>query len=136
MKKFILPTLLFTSSLMANNLVIEIDKLLNTQGKISIGLYDNANSFAQHTKVYKGVHIRFSNTKIRYTFTDIPNGLYAISLFHDENENEKIDKNFLGIPTEGYGFSNNIRPTFRAASFDESKFELKGDKTIIIHMGY
>ena len=136
MKKLIFSSLLLTSALVANELTIEVDRLLNSQGEISIGLYDNANSFTKPSKVYKGAHIRISDSKLRYTFADIPNGVYAISLFHDENENNKIDKNFLGIPTEGYGFSNNIRPTFRAATFDESKFDLKGNKTIIIHMGY
>ena len=42
-------------------------------------------------------------------FNDIPPGTYAIAVFHDENANGKLDKNFLGIPCEGYGASNNVR---------------------------
>ena len=52
---------------------------------------------------------------------EIPTGTYAIGVYVDENENEKLDTNFLGIPKEQYGFSNNSKafgiPKFEAASF-------------------
>ena len=59
------------------------------------------------------------------TFEDLPYGTYAITILHDENGNLKVDANFLGIPKEGYGFSNNARNLFRAPKFEEAKFELK-----------
>ncbi len=68
-------------------------------------------------------------------FKDIPNGIYAVSIFQDTNNNGRLDKNFLGIPTEKYGFSNNIKPLFRGANFEESKFILNSDKNLTIDIG-
>ena len=137
MKKLILGMLLTVSLLYANNLKVEITNILNQKGQISIGLYNkNDSTFSDMSQYYKGKHLNISDNKITYTFKNVPNGIYAISVIHDENKNKKLDKNFFGIPTEGYGFSNNIRPTFRGASFEESKFELYSDKDIVINLGY
>ena len=56
-------------------------------------------------------------------FSNLAPGRYAAIAFHDENGNGKLDKNFLGVPTEPYGFSNNVQgflgpPTFDAAALD------------------
>ena len=59
----------------------------------------------------------------------IPHGEYAISLFVDSNGNKKIDKNFLGIPKEQYGFSNNVMGRMSAPSFDQAKFVVTGPTT-------
>ena len=59
----------------------------------------------------------------------IPHGEYAISLFIDSNGNKKIDKNFLGIPKEQYGFSNNVMGRMSAPTFDQAKFLVAGPTT-------
>ena len=56
----------------------------------------------------------------------LPHGEYAIAVFVDLNGNGKMDKNFLGIPKEQYGFSNNVMGTMAAPSFEQAKFEVKG----------
>jgi uncharacterized protein (DUF2141 family) len=66
--------------------------------------------------------IKVRDTESRCDFEDIPPGTYALAVFHDENMNGKLDTNWLGIPTEGYGFSNDVKallgaPPFSAASF-------------------
>ena len=60
------------------------------------------------------------------------NGLYAVAVYHDENDNHKFDRNWIGLPTEGFGVSND--PTFYLAppSFEESAFEVTGQ---ITHVG-
>ena len=66
--------------------------------------------------------IKVRQTQARCDFADIPPGRYALAVIHDENMNGKLDTNRLGIPTEGYGFSNDVKgllgpPSFAAASF-------------------
>jgi uncharacterized protein (DUF2141 family) len=56
------------------------------------------------------------------TFRDVAPGTYAIQLFHDKNGNGKTDFNFLGIPREGFGFSNNAKPSFSAPRFSKVAF--------------
>lgn len=136
MKIIILGILLSISSLMANDIDIKITNISNKNGDIKLGLYNKAEDFSKIDKVYKEVNLKISSKTIKYKFTNIPNGTYAIAIFHDENQNGKIDKNILGMPQEGYGFSNNIRPSFRSANFEESKFELNKNKTLTIEMGY
>jgi uncharacterized protein (DUF2141 family) len=53
---------------------------------------------------------------------------------HDSNSNQKLDTNWIGIPKEGYGFSNNAKATLGPPSFDQVKFNLKGE--VIINMIY
>ena len=61
--------------------------------------------------------------------TMLPHGEYALTLFIDFNGNKKIDKNFLGIPKEQYGFSNNVMGKMSPPTFDQAKFVIKGPTT-------
>jgi uncharacterized protein (DUF2141 family) len=62
-------------------------------------------------------------------FTDLPAGTYAVSAAHDRNGNGKTDRNFVGLPTEPWAVSNNVRPTLRAPAFAESALTLAADET-------
>ena len=55
---------------------------------------------------------------------ELPPGDYAATVLHDENKNNSMDTNLIGIPTEGYGVTNNPKPRFRAAKFKEAIFNL------------
>jgi uncharacterized protein (DUF2141 family) len=66
----------------------------------------------------KGVVCRFSN---------VAEGIYAVSIGHDLNANKKVDTNFLGMPTEQWGVSSNARPLMRAPRFDEAAFKVLAD---------
>ena len=54
----------------------------------------------------------------------VPPGVYAAQAFHDENNNKQIDRNWLGIPTEGLGFSNDARFRFGPPRFEDAAFRL------------
>jgi len=124
MKKVIFSIALLYSYLFAADINIEVQNLKNTIGKVSIGLYNKSESFTIVSKVYKGVHLNIGSHTLSCTFKKIPEGIYAVSVFHDENSNSKLDKNFLGIPKEGYGFSNNAKAMLSTPSFNEAKFEI------------
>lgn len=67
---------------------------------------------------------------------EVPAGVYAVAVHHDANSNGKLDANFLGIPTEGYGVSNDVRPRFRAPRFAEARVGVTRDTTLVVHMSY
>ena len=137
MKKMIFTATLLYSCLYGADINIEVQNLRNSTGKVSIGLYQKVENFPVVSKEYKGVHLTIHSHTLRYTFKDIPNGIYAISIFHDENSNAKLDKNFLGIPKEGYGFSNNVKAAFSTPSFVDAKFIISTQtKNIKIKMEY
>ncbi len=66
--------------------------------------------------------------------TALPNGKYAVSAVYDENSNEEMDTNFMGIPTENYGFSNDARGRFGPPKLEDQLFELNENKTISIEL--
>jgi uncharacterized protein (DUF2141 family) len=70
--------------------------------------------------------IKIRATRARCDFEDIPPGTYALAVIHDENMNGKLDSNRLGMPTEGYGFSNDAKAFLRAPSFSAASFPYDG----------
>jgi uncharacterized protein (DUF2141 family) len=69
---------------------------------------------------------RINGGRALCVFSGIPKGTYGISAFHDENENGKLDTNFVGMPTEDYCASRNARGTFGPPSFEDAKFAYGG----------
>jgi len=70
--------------------------------------------------------IKIRKSQARCDFEDIPPGNYAMAVVHDENMNGKLDANWVGIPTEGYGFSNNAKALLGAPSFSAASFRYEG----------
>src|SRR5579871_2241140 len=78
-------------------------------------------------KLFKlAVASSIKNATTEVDFTGIPPGKYAMVCYHDENNNGKFDENMLGMPKEGYCFSNNIKPKFSAPNFNQCAFDYKG----------
>lgn len=104
------------------SLTVLIQNLESATAPIYVSVYGVKSKFPSpkgQLKEYKFV----PNSKA-YT-VKIPNlkfGTYAIAMYQDENSNGKIDKNFIGIPTEGFGFSNNYKPKVKAPDFKDCKF--------------
>jgi uncharacterized protein (DUF2141 family) len=107
-------------------IIIELEKINNQNGSIQISIYDGEDGFPDDYKkafFYKTYPITPDLKKI--VIENIPYGTYALAVLHDENDNFKLDTNFLGIPKEGYGFSNNVKGMFGPPSFNRAKFEMK-----------
>jgi len=67
---------------------------------------------------------------------EAPPGAYAIAVHHDQNSNGKLDTNFVGIPKEGYGVSNDARPMFSAPRFAAARVLVSRDTTLTVHIVY
>lgn len=104
----------FTTLPATSNLQINITNLKHQEGKIFIAIYNSKDNFGEPDGVYKAQVI---SPATAYCSFSIPEGNYAIAIFHDENNNGVLDKNVFGVPTEGYGFSNNFSgwPTYQKA---------------------
>lgn len=115
-----------------NKQTVVISNLENVKGNLYIGWYNESSTFRINDKAIYRKKISVNNQReISTDFNNIPNGKYAIAVFLDENENYKLDRNIFGIPKEKYGFSNNILPALRPATFDESAFELDKQNLVI-----
>lgn len=122
--------LLFTTFVQAQGggttIEVEIENISNEDGQLLIGLYDAEGNWLKKRKMSALGQI--ANGKSEVTFENVPTGTYAISLFHDENNNGKLDTNFLGIPKEDTGSSNNAPANFGPPEWEDAKFEVKGEK--------
>jgi uncharacterized protein (DUF2141 family) len=76
--------------------------------------------------------VKVESETVTVTLENVPSGEYAVSLFHDENGNKKLDKGLFGIPTEKYGVSNNAKGKYGPPSYDDCKFVIKEDMEIKI----
>jgi uncharacterized protein (DUF2141 family) len=116
-------------------LTVKINGIRNLSGNIQIGLYNDADKFPDVGGEYKKFTFKVTATTMQYTIS-IPSGTYALALFHDENSDGECNTNWLGIPEEGYGFSNNVEPVISAPSFDETKITVSSNSTISINLIY
>src|SRR5688572_29377940 len=114
-----------------STLVVNIINIKNTNGDILIGLYDSTSNFPR--KVATGKVVKVTGKEMQITFADIKPGNYAVSVLHDENQNKDLDQGTLGIPKEGYGFSNNVMGVVGPPSFRKARFRVPhGDSAITI----
>lgn len=108
-----------------------VSNLQNKTGRLFIAWHSTPESFpGKDPDFSKEIDVK-NQSEISIPFDEIRDGKYGISIFLDENNNGKLDVNFLGIPKEKYGFSNNVFPLTRAANFEEAAFEIQGKSTII-----
>jgi uncharacterized protein (DUF2141 family) len=110
---------------------VSISNLRNDKGELLIAVYDKADGFPNdQKKIYLSKKLPINDVKLfKFTIPLPKNGTYAIAVVHDENKNEKLDTNFFGVPTEGYGFSNNKTGVFGAPSFKDCAFSISNADT-------
>ncbi len=102
---------------------VEITSLRNTQGDVACLIFNAPDGYPEtHAKAYREMHAVIDAGQAVCDFKGITPGDHAVIVFHDENRNGKMDKNFLGIPQEGYAASNNVRSLMSAPGFKEASF--------------
>ena len=112
---------------------VEISGLRNAQGDIGCAIFDSPDGYPEsHPKAYKEVHAAIDGDHAICEFKEVTLGTYAAIVFHDENKNGKLDKNFLGRPQEGYVASNNVRPRMSAPEFKEASFGVPANTVTVI----
>ena len=122
----------------ANRIHVEIDGLRNDKGQVMCALFSSAEGFPRdNDKAVAHVKGAISHGQASCEFSDIPIGTYAVSIFHDENSNGKMDTNFMGIPREGVGASNNATGHFGPPKFSAAAFQFPGgQEDLKIHINY
>jgi len=125
--KSVAPRLLFTlftaslgTSAAAADLTVEVDGVESDGGSVAVAVFTSAEDFPN--KVAHGQRVKAAGQKAVVVFKDLPAGRYAVSAYHDANDNRQLDRGMFGIPKERYGFSQEARgvggpPEFRDAAF-------------------
>lgn len=107
---------------------VKILNIRNSTGTVACALFESPDGFpTEYLRAATNVMvIKIRKSQARCDFEDIPPGTYAMAVVHDENMNGKLDTNWIGLPTEGYGFSNNARGVLSAPSFSDARFNYDG----------
>ena len=121
----IILSLGFSNLVYSAEIKITFDNIRNDKGSVLILVFNQADGFPdKHTKAIRQYRVSVQKAREGVKIDSLASGYYAVSAVHDENSNSKLDKNFVGIPKEGVGFSNNPKILFSAPNFNKSKFLL------------
>ncbi|NVK51357.1 MAG: DUF2141 domain-containing protein [Flavobacteriaceae bacterium] len=112
------------------SVTVQITGMKSDKGNVYVALYNAEKDFLK--KPFKGDIVVVKNKKATAVFKNIKNGVYAISVFHDTNENKKMDTNFLGIPKEPTGMSNNAKAFMGPPKFKDAKFIVDKNRILSI----
>ena len=118
---FLFIAILIPNKGFAEDLEVTVKALRNDKGQLRMALFHDPGEFPRGNEI-RSLDIQAKSGDVTALFSGIKPGTYALAIHHDENFNNEMDTNFLGMPNEGYGFSNDARvflapPTFEAASF-------------------
>ena len=113
-----------------SSLTVEIVNLESNKGVVIVDLLDT------NEETVMDLTSEITDNTCTVVFKDLEDGSYAIRYFHDENNNGELDTNFIGIPKEGFGFSNDAFGKFGPKKFKEWLFEVSGDTNIRMTTSY
>lgn len=124
-----------SSAEVQHELVIRITNIQNTTGKpLLVGVYASTDAFPGYNKSTYNKKTIAKTSEVTISFK-LPPGEYAVGLMHDLNENGQIDKNWVGYPTEPFGFSKNFKPVMGPPTFKDCSIDLrKGSQRIEIKL--
>lgn len=120
------------------NLKVVVNNFKSKTGQVGFFLFNSADVFPTHTeKSLQSGFAKVAGNSVEYTFTNIAMGTYAVYVFHDEDNNKKLTTNFIGMPKEGIGVSNNAKGRFGPPKYTDAKFDFnKPEQTITISLTY
>jgi uncharacterized protein (DUF2141 family) len=105
--------------------------LEKNQGSVMISLINSEAAFDDDEKPLRSAIVKVENKRARAVFEDVPHGDYAVKIFHDENSNQKLDTNFVGMPKEMFGFSNNALGRFGPPSYEQARFRFDSEAVTV-----
>ena len=115
---------------LAGDVSVQIDGVRSRDGQIICRLFKAKSKFPRSGH-FKTETAPINGGRCSCLFKNVPAGEYTVAIAHDSNSNNKLDVNFLGIPSEGYGFSNNVSPKFSAPKFGEAAFDVAADGAML-----
>jgi len=133
--RFALAILLCMASASAATLTVKVENIDKKGGDLHVALYDQASWSNDDAEPLAGAIVPAIAPETNVTLQNIKPGVYGVKTYQDVNRNGKFDQNWLGLPLEPYGFSNDAKPVLTAPGFDRTKFMVRdGANIIMIHL--
>jgi len=116
------------SATRTGTIILDVRGFRNGDGKARVAVFSNKDGFPSDNEKARFLMIQaIIDSACSVRFLDIPYGNYAVSLFHDENNNGKLDTTWYGLPKEGIGISSNAQSRYGPPSFEDARFALTAD---------
>lgn len=109
-------------------LSVRVLGLRNSKGAVSVALFTSAEGFPESSAAARVLRASISKDQVSIVFSGLKRGRYALAAHHDENGNGRMDYNLIGIPTEGFAFSNDAKAMFGPPSFADAAFDVSSDR--------
>ena len=115
----------------SSSITVVVSQLESTESAVKLYFYNVRESFLK-PKQYAFMKVVRPDGQNRITLpVELANGDWAVAITQDTNNNDKLDKNMMGIPTEPFAFSNNVRPRFAPPAFEDCKFTVSGPGKVV-----
>jgi len=111
----------------AADLTVHIDNIRNNLGRVFVSVFDRQETWLDAARTLADTSVIAQQGRVTVTFKNLPPGRYGVVTFHDEKNTGKFERNFLGMPLDGYAFSRNLHPFLSAPSFDDAAIALGQD---------
>jgi uncharacterized protein (DUF2141 family) len=118
----------------AEDLTVEVHNVTPDAGPVMVAVYDKAEDFPVPEKGLTGQALEAHGDSAVATFHSLTAGRYAVAAYQDLNRNGKFDKNFLGLPTEPYGFSKDARGSFGPPPFEAAAVDIPATQRVVINL--
>lgn len=132
MKSWMMAGLLaMVPSVLAGELKLDLNGKHMAGNPVRVAVYSalKPEQFPSDEYFYRGIVVEAQSDRLPVSVPDLPPGRYAVAAYVDANRNGRQDKNFLGVPKEEYGFSNNVRGRFGPPAFADAAFDI-GDNAV------
>ncbi|WP_417519937.1 DUF2141 domain-containing protein [Minwuia sp.] len=125
---FLISALVLPLTAQAAELTVRIDNIASDQGTILVALYESPHGFLKDDGETAARSVKAMPGALEVTFADLKAGRYAVAMYHDANDDRELNRNLLGLPTEGVGFSNDAIARFGPPDFDDAAVTLSADE--------
>lgn len=116
------------------SITLKIQGIDEAKGIMSIALFDNEEDYSSEENYAFAGEIPVKSKEFIYVIKDIPYGTYAIKIFYDVDSNGEMKKNWIGMPKEPFGFSNDAKAKMGPPSFENASFVVKGDTEAVVNL--
>jgi uncharacterized protein (DUF2141 family) len=110
---------------------VKVTGISNLVGTIRATLDGSESAFKNDAPTTQTSELAVTNTEVELIFHNVPTGVYAVKVIHDENDDKRLNQNLLGIPSEKYGISNNVMGKFGLPAFKEASFNVSSGETVL-----
>ena len=132
---FVFCLMVFPMILLAQNTIsVHVNNVSSKKGKVNVAVYNSDEAFLSFERVLTTESVQANEGSVVLKIANLPAGEYALAVFHDENDNGKLDTNWLGIPREKVAFSNAEMKTFGPPKYKECAFHITSDYIININL--